>query len=106
MSAEGFDRLIRHYEADDDARLKNATVEDIALLVSLRASHAEGTPEHARLAFAADRAARWVEIANSPDPPPVEVVRLQPLLRRFIESLAMTEAGGLSPDAALGEPMT
>ncbi len=100
MSADGFARLIRHYETADDARLANATLEDIALLLALRASHAEGSPERERLTFAGGCATRWIALMNSPQAAPVEEVRLQPLLRQFVDAAAK---GGtaLSADGAL-----
>ena len=100
MSADGFTRLVEHYKAADDTRLARATVEDISLLLALRDSYPEGSPERDQLSFSGGCATRWLAITNSSQAMPVEEVRLQPLLREFIDHVGSPGVGGLSRDAA------
>ncbi len=101
MSVEAFERFIAHYEGAEDARLSAATVEDIALLIALRDSRPEGSPERERLSFAGGCAKRWLDLTNSAAASPVEEVRLQPLLRRALDAAETGGVRNVSPDQAL-----
>lgn len=101
MSAEGFDRLVEHYENADDKLLATATVEDIALLLALRDSHPDGSPERDSLTFSGGCAKRWLSLVNSPEAPPCEEVRIQPVLRRLIDQIASSGVAKISGDGAL-----